>query len=57
MFTYKPFRMNTSKKCPQVFILKVLEESLSSLESALMKKREGEGEGGKRGVISNDLLP
>jgi hypothetical protein len=55
MFTYKPFRMNTSKKCPQVFILKVLEESLSSLESALMKKREGEG--GKRGVISNDLLP
>jgi len=36
-----PFKMNTSRKSPQVFILNDLHDMLSSLESALTKKGGG----------------
>ena len=39
MLTAKPFKMNTYKNRPQVFILIDLHETLSPLESALTKKR------------------
>ena len=40
-WSHKPFRMNTSKKSPQVFILSGLGKALSLLESALTKKGGG----------------
>src|ERR1700675_4143533 len=36
-----PFRMNTSRKLSQVFILNNLQETLSPLESAFTEKRGG----------------
>ena len=43
MLTSKPFKMNTYKNRPQVFILIDLHNTLSPLESALTKKGRGEG--------------
>jgi hypothetical protein len=43
MLTTKPFKMNTYKNRPQVFILIDLQKTLSFLESALTKKGEGGG--------------
>jgi hypothetical protein len=51
MLTSKFFKMNTYKNRPQVFILIDLHKDLSPLESALTKKREGEG-----GIVNRPLF-
>jgi hypothetical protein len=51
MLTSKPFKMNTYKNHPQVFILIDLHKTLSPLESALTKK------GGRgKAIVESDTV-